>query len=83
MDSEPGCKINCWPQFYAFMKIRSQLYEIFDSSLSINYLKYITPDIYIYLLYCRMTLLYYNYMTPGVEIAVRVILVLFADLFTF
>lgn len=62
------------------MKIRSQLYEIFDS---INYLKYITPDIYIYLLYCRMTLLYYNYMTPGVEIAVRVILVLFADLFTF
>lgn len=27
--------------------------------------------------------LYYNYMTPGVEIAVRVILVLFVDLFTF
>lgn len=38
---------------------------------------------YIFLLYCRVTLLYYNYMTPGVEIAVRVILVLFVDLFTF
>lgn len=57
------------------MKIRSQLNEIFDSSLSINY---ITPDVYVFVI-----LLYYKYMTPGVEIAVRVVLVLFVDLFTF